>query len=108
MSSPNNSTVSLASTTTVSSRTPLNGSKTVQPKDFQASFASLQSTYGFGGSAPSPIPKKNLAVPSPGPAAPAPAQEPKKNFQTAFAGLQSTYGFGGGGAPSPVPKSKKK
>ncbi|KAJ7132278.1 hypothetical protein C8R44DRAFT_871255 [Mycena epipterygia] len=29
------------------------------PKDFQAAFASLQSTYGFAGAAPSPIPKRN-------------------------------------------------
>ncbi|KAJ7156884.1 hypothetical protein C8R43DRAFT_1125457 [Mycena crocata] len=113
--SNSNSTTSLLSTT-VSSRTPLNGSSTVQPKDFQSAFATLQSTYGFSGSAPSPVSKSsktpsassstaslvsNTTISSRAPLA------PKKDFQSAFTDLQSTYGFGGA-APSPVPSSKQK
>ncbi|KAJ7272633.1 hypothetical protein B0H12DRAFT_1228648 [Mycena haematopus] len=102
------STTSLMSNTTVSSRAPLNGPRTVQPKDFQAAFASLQSTYGFNGSAPNPVQKKKT---SSSPSRPAVSSESsrapsaKKDFQSAFADLQSTYGFGGA-APSPIPKSK--
>ncbi|KAJ6485745.1 hypothetical protein C8R45DRAFT_997748 [Mycena sanguinolenta] len=112
MSSPSASTASLVSNTTVSSRAPLNSSRTVQPKDFQAAFASLQSTYGFGGNAPTPVPKKNSKSSSaprsavPAPVTRAPQQPSTKNFEAAFAALQSTYGFGGA-APSPVPKSRK-
>ncbi|KAF7370979.1 hypothetical protein MSAN_00732100 [Mycena sanguinolenta] len=111
-SSPSASTASLMSNNTVSSRAPLNGSRTTQPKDFQAAFASLQSTYGFSGSAPSPVPKKNAkSTSAPRSAVPpsvtrTPLQAGNKNFEAAFADLQSTYGFGGA-APSPVPKSKK-
>ncbi|KAJ7146349.1 hypothetical protein C8R44DRAFT_973163 [Mycena epipterygia] len=103
MSSASSSTASLVSTTTVSSRAPLTG----QPKDFRAAFASLQSSYGFGGSAPSPVPKTTTASRSErAPASSrAPANAPK-DFQAAFADLQSTYGFGGS-APLPVPKPKK-
>ncbi|KAF8129670.1 glycoside hydrolase superfamily [Mycena galopus ATCC 62051] len=92
----NRSTASLVSNTTVSSRTPLTGSNTAQTKDFQAAFTSLQSTYGFNGSAPSPVPKKKTKQTS----APRSAisntetRAPTKNFESAFADLQSTYGFG--------------
>ncbi|KAJ6485746.1 hypothetical protein C8R45DRAFT_930830 [Mycena sanguinolenta] len=116
MSSASASTTSLVSNTTISSRAPLNGSRTTQPKDFQAAFASLQSTYGFSGSAPSPVPKKTSkstsapparsAVSAPAPVTRAPLQATNKNVEAAFADLQSTYGFGGA-APSPIPKSKK-
>ncbi|KAJ7355756.1 hypothetical protein DFH08DRAFT_507503 [Mycena albidolilacea] len=102
MSFASNSTTSLVSNTTVSSRTPLNS--TVRPKDFQGAFASLQSTYGFGATAPSPVQKKTTSAPrsaAPSPAPRAPLQT--KNFQSAFADLQSTYGFGGA-VPSPVQK----
>ncbi|KAJ7886008.1 hypothetical protein B0H13DRAFT_901187 [Mycena leptocephala] len=104
MSSASTSTTSLVSNTTVSSRVPLNGSTTVQPKDFQSAFASLQSTYGLNGTAPSPVSKKS---PSPSSTTfPVDASRtPNKNFQSAFADLQSTYGFGGA-VPSPVPKQK--
>jgi len=103
----NRSTASLVSNTTVSSRTPLTGSNTAQTKDFQSAFASLQSTYGFNGSAPSPVPKKKTKQTS----APRSAisntatRAPTKNFESAFADLQSTYGFGGA-VPCPIPKSK--
>ncbi|KAJ7272632.1 hypothetical protein B0H12DRAFT_1215754 [Mycena haematopus] len=112
MSSASTSTTSLVSNTTVSSRAPLNGSRTAQPKDFQSAFASLQSTYGFNGSAPSPVPKQKgtsapcSAVPSPATVTRAPLQATNKNYESAFADLQSTYGFSGA-VPSPIPKSKK-
>ncbi|KAJ6478533.1 hypothetical protein C8R47DRAFT_1138674 [Mycena vitilis] len=119
MSFTSTSTTSLASTTTVSSRTPL--TRPAPQKDFKAAFANLQSTYGFGGSVPSPVPKqqkpttskrnpKSLpTAPAPAPATGAPRSpsKPIKNFQAAFADLQSTFGFGGA-APSPVPKQHKK
>ncbi|KAJ7132273.1 hypothetical protein C8R44DRAFT_46749 [Mycena epipterygia] len=108
MSSASTSTTSLVSTTTVSSRAPLTG--TAQPKDFQAAFARLQSTYGFAGSAPSPAPKIALKATASRPtssiASPAPAHtfsRAPKDFQAAFASLQSTYGFAGS-VPSPVQK----
>ncbi|KAJ7797513.1 hypothetical protein B0H14DRAFT_3493657 [Mycena olivaceomarginata] len=79
MSFASTSTTSLVSNTTVSSRTPLNS--TVQPKDFQGAFGSLQSTYGFGATAPSPVQKKTTSAPrsaAPSPAPRAPLQT--KNF----------------------------
>ncbi|KAJ7825358.1 hypothetical protein B0H14DRAFT_2272294, partial [Mycena olivaceomarginata] len=85
------STSSLVSNTTVSFCTSLNNS--AARKDFQTVFASLQSTYGLGGVAPSPAQKTARAVPSP--AMPAPLQAINKNLESAFADLQSTYGFGG-------------
>ncbi|KAJ6474645.1 hypothetical protein C8R47DRAFT_927182, partial [Mycena vitilis] len=93
------STTSLVSNTTVSSRAPLTGSA-VPPKDFQAAFANLQSTYGFGGSTPSPVQKHKKSSSSPAPSstsAPTQRASPKgtKNYEAAFGDLQSTYGFGG-------------
>ncbi|KAF8196908.1 hypothetical protein K438DRAFT_749070 [Mycena galopus ATCC 62051] len=109
MSSASTSTASLLSKSTTSSRAPLNGSATVQPKDFQAAFASLQSAYGFSGSAPTPVPKtQNAAAPPsavPSPATRTPPKGANKNFESAFADLQSTYGFSGA-APCSIPKSK--
>ncbi|KAJ6537809.1 hypothetical protein B0H19DRAFT_1180961 [Mycena capillaripes] len=98
MSSASNSTTSLVSSTTVSSRAPLNGSTAVQPKDFQSAFATLQSTYGFIGTAPSPVPKKSsprsstTSVTSSAVDAPR-APKATTKFESAFADLQSTYGF---------------
>lgn len=103
MFSANTSTTSLVSNTTVSSRAPLTGS--ARTKDFQAAFASLQSTYGFAASAPTPVQKKNTSsTRSPSSTPAAPASTSTKDFQSAFADLQSTYGFGA--APMPVPKKQ--
>ncbi|KAJ7035527.1 hypothetical protein C8F04DRAFT_510447 [Mycena alexandri] len=108
MFSANTSTTSLASTTTVSSRAPLAGS--AQTKDFQAAFASLQSTYGFAASAPTPVLNKkstnNNSSSTTTPAVRAsPSTTTTKDFQSAFADLQSTYGLGSS-APMPVPKKQ--
>ncbi|KAF8206386.1 hypothetical protein K438DRAFT_1756431 [Mycena galopus ATCC 62051] len=98
MFSPSTSTASLVSSTTVSSRAPLNGSTTARPKDYQSAFASLQSAYGFS--------DKNVNTSTvPAPATHVQSQAADKNFQSAFADLQSTYGFGGI-VPSPISKSK--
>ncbi|KAK0216281.1 hypothetical protein IW262DRAFT_1299517 [Armillaria fumosa] len=51
----NSSTASFVSTQTSQSTQPLMSSK----KDYSSAFAELQSTYGFGGHVPSPIPKKS-------------------------------------------------
>ncbi|SJL10954.1 uncharacterized protein ARMOST_14350 [Armillaria ostoyae] len=51
----NSSTASFVSTQTSQSTQPLMSSK----KDYSSAFADLQSTYGFGGHVPSPIPKKS-------------------------------------------------
>ncbi|KAJ7708841.1 hypothetical protein B0H17DRAFT_846999, partial [Mycena rosella] len=98
------STASLASTTTVSSRAPLT-TRAAQPKDFEAAFASLQSTYGFAAAAPSPV-QKTAASRSAATVAPRQASAPgqPKDFEAAFASLQSTYGFAAA-APSPVQKT---
>ncbi|KAJ7035546.1 hypothetical protein C8F04DRAFT_1097616 [Mycena alexandri] len=104
MSSANTSTTSLVSTTTVSSRAPLTGS--AQKKDFQTAFASLQSTYGFAASAPTPVLKKKSTSSTTLPTVRASSSTATtKDFQSAFADLQSTYGFGGS-APMPVPKKQ--
>ncbi|KAJ7099443.1 hypothetical protein B0H15DRAFT_547139 [Mycena belliarum] len=108
MSSASSSTASLVSSTTVSSRTPLNAAK---PKDFSAAFAQLQSTYGFGATAPTPVQRKPSTPPSgpsvssPVPTAPASGQQ--KDYQAAFARLQSSHGFAGS-APVPVQKSESR
>ncbi|KAJ7173697.1 hypothetical protein C8R46DRAFT_1215618 [Mycena filopes] len=85
MYSANASTTSLVSNNTVCSRAPLAGS--APKKDFQAAFASLQSTYGVL------PPAVRASTPS------------TKDFKSAFADLQSTYGFGGA-APLPVAKKE--
>ncbi|KAJ7781982.1 hypothetical protein DFH07DRAFT_1055494 [Mycena maculata] len=110
MSSASTSTTSFVSGTTVtSSRARLTAG--TQPKNFQAAFASLQSTYGFAGSVPMPPPTTarsttpscmsrtatNPHVPS----------SPPKDFQSAFAELQLTYGFSGS-VPSPAPAPKNR
>ncbi|KAF8196906.1 hypothetical protein K438DRAFT_1825759 [Mycena galopus ATCC 62051] len=103
-------TTSVVSDTTISSRSPLTASAAAQPKDFQAAFASLQSTYGFNGTTPTPVQKKELTYVPRSTVAflekRAPLQTTDKNFEAAFADLQSTYGFGGS-VPSPIPKPKK-
>ncbi|KAJ6535190.1 hypothetical protein B0H10DRAFT_600850 [Mycena sp. CBHHK59/15] len=111
MSSP--SATSLVSNTTISSHAPLRGS-TPAPKDFEAAFATLQSTYGFNGLAPSPVLKSQTAQnvqPDASTASTttlsssARSRAQPKDYEAAFATLQSTYGFSGH-APSPVTKPK--
>ncbi|KAJ7777380.1 hypothetical protein B0H16DRAFT_956008 [Mycena metata] len=113
MSFTSTSTTSLASTThTVSSSAHLirPTTATTQSKDFHSAFATLQSTYGFGATAPSPVPKKRLTSESTQHSTAVvssrtPATAPTKDFEAAFADLQSTYGFGGA-ASTPITKSK--
>ncbi|KAJ7035524.1 hypothetical protein C8F04DRAFT_1097553 [Mycena alexandri] len=117
MSFVSTSTASLASTTTtISSSAHLISSTTPQSKDFHTAFATLQSTYGFSATAPSPVPKKQRAsepMRVPTVVTPSvvrsrtPATAPTKDFEAAFADLQSTYGFGGA-APTAITKLKSK
>ncbi|KDR82542.1 hypothetical protein GALMADRAFT_220526 [Galerina marginata CBS 339.88] len=62
-SQPNQSTVSLQSTTTVSSSLPLRRPQH-PPKDYEAALAALQSRYGNGGHLPNP--KKEASKKLPG------------------------------------------
>ncbi|KAJ6581047.1 hypothetical protein B0H19DRAFT_1113443 [Mycena capillaripes] len=80
----------------------------MQPKDFHSAFATLESTYGFIGIAPSPVLKqKNSSTKSSiaSPVVASRALKATKNFESAFTDLQSTYGFSGA-IPSPVPKKR--
>ncbi|KAK7061993.1 hypothetical protein R3P38DRAFT_2832766 [Favolaschia claudopus] len=105
MSSPTASTVSLASTTTVTSRMPLNASKATRPKDFRAAFAKLQSSHGFNGAAPV-LGHKNTAAPSVKYKAHA-QKATKENTPSPSANLQPALGPGGTiPIPSPIPSSK--
>ncbi|KAJ7065254.1 hypothetical protein C8F01DRAFT_1366280 [Mycena amicta] len=97
MSASNSTTSLVSSSPTLSAAAP--------QKDFQSAFALLQTTYGFSGTTPIPLPKKDTkknASPAAFSAAPGPASG-AKDYQAAFADLQSKYGFGG--APTPVPHS---
>ncbi|KAJ6581053.1 hypothetical protein B0H19DRAFT_1228558, partial [Mycena capillaripes] len=108
MSSASNSTTSLGSSTTVASRAPLKGSTAVQPKHFQSAFATLDSTYGSIGTAPSPVLKQKNSSTKSSTASPVVASralKATKNFESAFTDLQSTYGFSGA-VPSPFPKKR--
>ncbi|KAJ7460819.1 hypothetical protein FB451DRAFT_1270413 [Mycena latifolia] len=112
MSSASSSTASLVSTTTVSSRAPLNA--TAPPKkDFQAAFASLQSSYGFAASVPAPAPvpapvqkQKQKTRSTATPVSPSASPAQAKDFEAAFANLQSSYGFSGA-VPVPIQKPQK-
>nr|GAT53503.1 predicted protein [Mycena chlorophos] len=111
MSAPTSTTSLVSSSPTMNSA--------AQEKDFQAAFASLQSMYGFNGTAPAPTPiyyihRKTAAKTAFHDASSASENAPiassenttGKNYEAAFANLQSTYGFGGA-APMPVPPSKR-
>ncbi|KAJ7173684.1 hypothetical protein C8R46DRAFT_1031955 [Mycena filopes] len=111
MFSATTSSASLVSNNTVSSRAPLTGS--APTKDFQAAFASLQSTYGFAASAPTPVQKKKNSSSARSPSSTTPTHAVRastsspqtKDYQSAFADLQSTYGFCGA-APMPVARKQ--
>ena len=74
-------------------------------KDYFAALGSLQSQYGFGGGAPTPVtlpqPSKSSKPSSSPPAVAAPAKSSKtKDYEAAYAALCSSYGFGGAPVPS--------
>ncbi|KAF8158441.1 hypothetical protein B0H34DRAFT_797829 [Crassisporium funariophilum] len=58
------STLSLQSTTTVSSTTPLRVSQRPPQKDYAAAFGTLQSRYGTGASIPNPKKEPSKKLPS--------------------------------------------
>ncbi|KDQ19378.1 hypothetical protein BOTBODRAFT_170484 [Botryobasidium botryosum FD-172 SS1] len=97
---------SLSSTSSTSSL--LSGSRKGQ-KDYFSSFGTLQSTFGFGGSAPrmsspaSPKPQlrpkkseESWSSESYSSKHPLPASSSSKDYSAAFGSLQSSFGFAGG------------
>ncbi|KAF8887683.1 hypothetical protein CPB85DRAFT_1334961 [Mucidula mucida] len=114
------------STTSFSSSAPLNPNP--PPKDFSAAFASLQSTYGFAGQAPSPSPSPSQKPKSPSSSSSlfaklglrstrpssstTPSSQPQKEQQTklspelAFADLASRYPMQGGSGGGSASQSK--
>ncbi|KDR73953.1 hypothetical protein GALMADRAFT_157779 [Galerina marginata CBS 339.88] len=75
------------------------------PKDYEASFGHLSSSYGFGGSVPSLPPKsqkqpKRSVSPSSSPQPTVVRPSTGKDFETSFAQLSSSYGFGGSSVSS--------
>ena len=72
-----------------------------QQKDYEATFAALQSTYGFGGTAPvlPALTERKAAKASKAAtshATPVAAKSgAKKDYEAAYATLSSSYGFGG-------------
>ncbi|KAJ7065257.1 hypothetical protein C8F01DRAFT_736997 [Mycena amicta] len=87
----------------------------VQPsKDYEAAFADLQSSFGFGASIGPilpPVPRRTTPKPTRSTVTASPpaidATPVSKDYGAAFADLQSSFGFAGG-APCPVSKSKSK
>ncbi|KAJ7281941.1 hypothetical protein C8J57DRAFT_1500602 [Mycena rebaudengoi] len=79
-------------------------------KNFESAFATLQSTYGYGGNAPNPtsLPsslKSHTSKPSTSSLV---SSTSSKDFESAFATLQSTYGYSGNAPkPTPSPSSSK-
>ncbi|KAF8881462.1 hypothetical protein BD779DRAFT_1546039 [Infundibulicybe gibba] len=68
-----------------------------QPKNYEAAFGSLASSYGFPGAAPSlPTKSQSQSKPAPKSSKPSQAPAPAKNYEAAFGGLSSSYGLGGG------------
>ncbi|KAJ7623690.1 hypothetical protein FB45DRAFT_1006015 [Roridomyces roridus] len=96
--SASNSTASLL---TVSSRTPLTASAAgAPPKDFQAAFTSLQSTYGFGGTVPTPT---SAQKPTPSSSKPE-SSTPKRSL---FSKLTGTASSSSSSSPKPLPPKQK-
>ena len=112
LSSP--SLVSVATTSSATSSTPLrlSSSSASKPKDYSAAFGQLQSQYGWGGSSiPAPVspavrrkekkeqrkeaedmePRRESRASSKTP----PSSSGGKDYETAFGTLSSRFGFGG-------------
>ncbi|KAJ7479865.1 hypothetical protein FB451DRAFT_1556671 [Mycena latifolia] len=87
---------SYAASSSTTSFAPSRASSAPQPKDYSAAFASLQSMYGLGGTAPSISPKTSRAkAPKPAPAAAADGPTAQKDYQRAFGALSAQLGFSG-------------
>ncbi|KAG5638697.1 hypothetical protein H0H81_010922 [Sphagnurus paluster] len=76
------------------------------PKNYEAAFGALSSSYGYGAGVPALPPKSSASTKRA--AAPPNVETQKsdskeKDYSTAFASLASTYGFGG---PLPTAASK--
>ncbi|KAI0635515.1 hypothetical protein C8Q77DRAFT_1155311 [Trametes polyzona] len=117
LSSP--SLVSVASTSTATSSTPLTQSSRPLPaKDYSAAFGHLQSQYGWGGPVQPPMrpvassrpkEKKEQRKETRATSTQEPAKTARetKNFEAAHAALSSRFGFGGSW-PTPKKQSKSK
>ncbi|KAJ7281970.1 hypothetical protein C8J57DRAFT_86779 [Mycena rebaudengoi] len=92
----------MSSTSSLVSHTP--------SKNFESAFATLQSTYGYSGNAPTPtsLPSSLKRGASKSSASSLVSNTSSKDFEAAFATLQSTYGYSGN-APNPtsLPSSSK-
>jgi hypothetical protein len=81
------------------------------PKNYEAAFANLVSSFGFGGGVPITSQKvakmpKSHQTPVTSPATHVTrSHTAPKNYEAAFGSLSSSYGFGGG-VPCLVPKAK--
>ncbi|KAH8105095.1 hypothetical protein BXZ70DRAFT_904359 [Cristinia sonorae] len=70
-------------------------------KDYEASLAALQSTYGFGGTAPSRPSTSSSSSPPPRETNKSDGQASQpvtgvKDYEATFGAMQASYGFGGG------------
>ncbi|KAJ7160021.1 hypothetical protein C8R43DRAFT_994115 [Mycena crocata] len=95
----------MSSSSCIASSRASTASSASAPKDYAAAFASLQSTYGVAGRAPS-VCSKQRSVSSnkqKSPAAQGAYQSipTGKNYGSAFGALSSQFGFGGAPAKSP-------
>lgn len=96
----------MSSTTSYSSTTSLVSKKT-SPKNYEAAFGNLVSSFGFGGGVPTVSQKvthtpKSHKTPV---SSLSPSRSAPKNYEAAFGSLSSSYGFGGGAVPT-LPRTK--
>lgn len=97
----------MSSTTSYSSTTSL-VSKQTSPKNYEAAFGNLVSSFGFGGGVPKAAPQKVTQTPKSHKtpvSSPPPSRSAPKNYEAAFGSLSSSYGFGGGAVPT-LPRTK--
>ncbi|KAF9458128.1 hypothetical protein BDZ94DRAFT_1271503 [Collybia nuda] len=100
----------MSSTPFQSSTTSLISKKT-SPKNYEAAFGNLVSSFGFGGGVPT-VPRKATQTTQPRKSqAPSPqtsSHPTQKNYEAAFGSLSSSYGFGSGAvvAVPTLPRSK--
>ncbi|KAI0042597.1 hypothetical protein FA95DRAFT_1682445 [Auriscalpium vulgare] len=88
------------------------------PRDYEAAFGNLSSSYGFGAPLPSPasssLPsrkhsRKSTSLPAPPPPTPSPSYTPPhRDYQAAFGDLSAAYGYGGSAPILPSMKTGKK
>ncbi|KAJ6571443.1 hypothetical protein B0H19DRAFT_1129987 [Mycena capillaripes] len=86
----------MSNSSSTTSLVPSSRASSVQTKDYAAAFASLQSTYGLGGSAPSLTFKKTRSNGSKKTQLPhTQTTNGQRDYQQAFGALSSQFGFTG-------------